>query len=119
MIVLEKNGYGTESSIAFTHQGLQFGIDVSGWGDIHGAEETVAFLRSWIRALNSHAAQETHHLLDVLDAAPADDKRRESLQIVALETAKLAARRAGLEASEEDANEGHECSCNVVPLPDK
>ena len=117
MIVPRKDGWGSESPIAVRHQDADFGIVVSGWGNIEGAENAVIALRNWVKTLDRQTAQRLHDLLLRSDTAYGDDPIWEASEMRMLASAQLAARRERLRAGEDGANDAHECSCRLVPSP--
>jgi len=116
MIVLSENGYGTECPVRFVRHNLEFGVVVSHWGDLEGAQMAADYLQSWLRTLNVQEAESLHELLARSEAAYGDDPSWRTAQMQALNDARLSARGRGLAAGGK-ANEGFSCNCFVVALP--
>jgi len=107
--------YNTE----FLHHSMCFGIVVGDWGDASGAETAAIELKQWVRTLSSFEARSTHSDLVKSDGAYGDNPIFDTPTMLSLYEAATAARRAGMEASGEGLNDGHDCTCQLVPITDQ
>jgi hypothetical protein len=103
----------------FLHHSMCFGIVVGDWGDASGAETAATELKQWVRTLSSFEARSTHSDLVKSDAAYGDNPTFDTPTMLSLYEAATAARRAGMEASGEGLNDGHDCACQLVPITDQ
>ena len=100
----------------FMHHSMCFGIVVDDWGDASGAETAAIEMKNWVRTLNPFEARATHSDLVKSDAAYGDNPIYRTPTMLALYEAATAARRGGMEASDESLNDGHDCTCQLVPI---
>jgi hypothetical protein len=104
--------------IRFKHHNLEFGIDVSEWGDRNAAEIAADYLRGWLRTLNANETKALHRALTESDRAYGDDPVWDRPKMIDLHAAQDRARNAGLAASTAPSqNENHNCICRLLPLP--
>jgi hypothetical protein len=102
----------------FLHHNNLFGIIVDDWGDASGAETAASELEHWVRSLSPSAAKALHSDLVKSDAAWGDNPIFDTPAMSALNQAAFAARGAGMKSSDERLNDGHNCTCQLVPITD-
>jgi mevalonate pyrophosphate decarboxylase len=100
----------------FLHHNTLFGIIVDDWGDASGAQIAASELEHWVRSLSASATKAIHGDLVKSDAAWGDNPIFDNPAMSALNQAALAARRVGMRSSDERLNEGHDCTCQLVPI---
>jgi len=100
----------------FLHHKMCFGIVVDDWGDAAGPEIAAAQLENWVKGLSFSRTEAIHRDLVKSDNAYGDDPIWETPHMLALCEARTAARQAGMAASGDDVNDGHSCSCQLIPI---
>ena len=94
---------------------MGFGIVADDWGDAAGLEIAAAQLDSWVKGLSRSRTEAIHGDLVKSDTAYGDDPIWETPHMLALCEARTAARQAGMAASADDVNDGHACTCQLIP----
>jgi hypothetical protein len=102
----------------FLHHNMCFGIVADDWGDAKGEEIAVAQLERWLKDLSVSRARAIYADLVKSDTAYGDDPIWQTPQMLALLEAQTCAQREGMTASEDGLNDGHDCQCGIVPIPD-
>ena len=113
-------GASTEGTLMykrrFCHHGMWFGIVVDDWGDDTGLEIATAQLENWVRELSRSETKTFYRALVESDNAYGGDRIWETPLMLVFFRAQTAARRAGMAASSDDANDGRKCHLQLIPI---
>jgi hypothetical protein len=104
--------------ITLGQHNLEFGSDVSEWGDQSAAEMAADHLRRWVRTLDARETEDLRRVLVESDQSYGDDPIWDVPEMTNLIAAQDRARNAGLVASAAPSlNKNHNCICRLLPLP--
>jgi hypothetical protein len=97
---------------------LWFMVVADDWGDANGGQVAAARLRAWVTGLSFDEIKTLHATLIKSDSAFGGDPIFDTLEMLGLYKAVLAARQAGIDASEEGSVKGSSCICQLLPIAD-